>query len=81
MTTIITSPIVLQKDAGDTNPLEVGDTLTAVLKTDDGSYDEKDLTLTYVNGKEYGYDFEVAQVRPSDIKAFHSKHNPSCPES
>lgn len=81
MTTIVSSPVVLQKDASDTNPLEVGDTLTVILNTDDGSYDTKNLTLTYVNGREYGYDYEVAGIRAKDIKAFHSKHNPACPES
>ena len=83
MTTIIVSPVVLQKSAVDLNPLEVGDTLTVVLNTDDGSYDTKNLTLTYVGptGTEYGYDYEVALIRPSDIKAFHSQHNPTCASS
>ena len=59
----------------------VGGTVTAILNSDDGSYQTADLVLTHVDHdrQEYGWSRAVSNYRSQDIKRFHHKHTMLCP--
>jgi predicted RNA-binding protein (virulence factor B family) len=79
-TEIVQTKIKLCKATNSRTPVEVGDTVTFILWTDDNSYATKDVTLTYADEdkREYGWDREVTDVRSLDIKRAHNKHTPQC---
>lgn len=60
--------------------VEVGDTVTAILRTDDGSYVQQNLVLTYVDHdrKVYGWDRTVSDFRSQDVLRFHHRHSMLC---
>ena len=59
---------------------EVGDTVTAIIRTDDGSYSSANIVLTYVDHdrKTYGWDRAVNNYRSQDVLRFHHKHTMLC---
>ena len=60
--------------------VEVGDTVVGILRTDDNSYVQANLVLTYVDHerKTYGWDRVVNNYRSQDIIRFHHKHSMLC---
>ena len=79
-TEIIKTKVKLCKPTNSRTPVEVGDTVTLILFSDDGAYSAKDVTLTYANEdtREYGWDREVTDVRSLDVKRAHDRHTPEC---
>jgi hypothetical protein len=60
--------------------VEVGDTVTAILRQDDNSYVQADIVLTTVDHerKTYGWDRTVNPYRSQDVLRFHHKHTMLC---
>tara|TARA_R110000868_G_scaffold13848_5_gene64390 strand:+ start:24 stop:275 length:252 start_codon:yes stop_codon:yes gene_type:complete len=79
-TEIVQTKIKLTRPTNSRVEVAIGDTVTFILWTDDGSYATKDVVLTYANAltREYGWDREVTDVRSLDIKRAHNKHTPAC---
>jgi hypothetical protein len=59
---------------------EVGDTVVAILRQDDGSYVQANIILTTVDhpNKTYGWDRTVNPYRSRDVLRFHHKHTMLC---
>jgi hypothetical protein len=61
-------------------PVEVGDTVVAILRQDDGSYVQANIVLTTVDHvtKTYGWDRTVNPYRSQDVLRFEHKHTMLC---
>lgn len=79
-TEIIKTKVKVCKPTNSRTPVEVGDTVTLILFSDDNVYATKDVVLTYANEdtREYGWNREVTDVRSLDVKRVHDAHTPEC---
>lgn len=82
MTELVQTYLPICKPTNSRTPVEVGDAVTFVLRTKDGSYATVDLTLTVANHdtKTYGWNRNAANhdYRASDILRPAEKHTPYC---
>lgn len=79
---IIKTKVPVMKPTNSRTPIEVGDTLTLVLNTDDEAYETVDVEVAYADelNREYGWDRDEADqdYRSLDVKRVHHSHTPAC---